>query len=42
MSNRDWAIQEMKDLLDDTSATVYQSNAEYRAADMRGARSFEI
>jgi early secretory antigenic target protein ESAT-6 len=38
----DWAIQEMRDLLDDTSKTVYQSNAEYRAADMRGAASFEI
>lgn len=38
----DWAIQEMRDLLDDTSKTVYQSNAEYMAADMRGARAFEI
>jgi early secretory antigenic target protein ESAT-6 len=38
----DWALQEMRDLLDDTSKTVYQSNAEYRAADMRGAQSFEI
>lgn len=38
----DWAIQEMKDLLDETSQTVYQSNAEYRAADARGARSFDI
>jgi hypothetical protein len=32
----------MRDLLDDTSKTVYQSNAEYKAADMRGAASFEI
>lgn len=38
----DWAIQEMRDLLDDTSKTVYQSNAEYKAADMRGAASFDI
>lgn len=38
----DWAIQEMKDLLDQTSATVYQSNAEYKAADQRGAASFDI
>ncbi len=38
----DWALKEMRDLLDETSKTVYQSNAEYRAADMRGANSFEI
>jgi WXG100 family type VII secretion target len=38
----DSAIKEMRDLLDDTSRTVYQSNAEYRAADQRGARAFEI
>lgn len=38
----DWALQEMRDLLDDTSRTVHQSNAEYRAADQRGAASFEI
>ncbi len=38
----DWALQEMRNLLDDTSKTVYQSNAEYRAADMRGANSFDI
>ena len=38
----DAAIQEMRDLLDQTSQTVYQSNAEYRAADQRGAASFEI
>ena len=38
----DWAIQEMRDLLDDTSKTVYQSNADYKAADMRGAASFDI
>lgn len=38
----DWALQEMRDLLDQTSKTVHQSNAEYRAADMRGAGSFDI
>ena len=38
----DWAIQQMRDLLDDTSRTVRQSNAEYRAADQRGAASFDI
>lgn len=38
----DWAIQEMKDLLDKTSQTVYQSNADYRAADKRGADAFQI
>lgn len=38
----DTAIQEMRDLLDDTSRTVYQSNSEYRAADQRGAASFDM
>ena len=38
----DMALQDMRNLLDETSKTVYQSNAEYRAADMRGANSFEI
>lgn len=38
----DWALKEMRDLLDQTSKTVYQSNAEYRAADMRGANSFDV
>lgn len=38
----DSALQEMRNLLDDTSRAVTQSNAEYRAADLRGARSFEI
>ena len=38
----DWAIQEMRDLLDESSQTVYQSNAEYQAADKRGAAQFEI
>jgi hypothetical protein len=32
----------MRDLLDQTSKTVYQSNDEYRAADLRGAQSFDI
>ena len=38
----DWAIQEMRDLLDESHQTVYQSNAEYMAADKRGAAQFEI
>jgi 6 kDa early secretory antigenic target len=38
----DQAIREMRDLLADTSATVHQSNAEYRAADQRGAASFDM
>jgi WXG100 family type VII secretion target len=38
----DWAIQEMRDLLDESHQTVYQSNAEYMAADRRGAAQFEI
>jgi ESAT-6 family protein len=38
----DWAIQEMRDLLDESHRTVYQSNAEYMAADRRGAAQFEI
>jgi WXG100 family type VII secretion target len=38
----DGAIHEMKDLLHNTSQQVTQSNAEYRAADSRGARSFEL
>ncbi|MCD4523454.1 MULTISPECIES: WXG100 family type VII secretion target [unclassified Nocardioides] len=38
----DMAIQEMRDLLDKSSQTVYQSNAEYAAADKRGAAQFEI
>lgn len=38
----DGAIQEMKGLLAETSSTVYQSNAEYKAADQRGAASFDI
>ena len=38
----DGAIQEMRDLLDQTSTAVNQSNAEYKAADQRGAAAFEI
>ena len=38
----DTAMQEMKTLLADTSAAVVNSNAEYRAADARGAASFDI
>lgn len=38
----DLAIKEMRDVLDETSRTVVQSNAEYRAADQRGAASFDI
>lgn len=38
----DWAIQEMRDLLDESHRTVYQSNDDYRAADRRGAGAFEI
>jgi 6 kDa early secretory antigenic target len=38
----DGAMQDMKNLLAETSATVTQSNAEYKAADMRGAASFDI
>ena len=36
----DWAMQEMKDLLDESHRTVYQSNDEYRRADTRGASRF--
>lgn len=38
----DGAMQDMKSLLQDTSNTVHQSNAEYKAADQRGAASFDI
>jgi early secretory antigenic target protein ESAT-6 len=38
----DTAMQEMKTLLHDTSTTVHTSNAEYKAADARGAASFDI
>lgn len=36
----DWAIQEMKHLLDRSHATVYDSNDQYRAVDLRGAGRF--
>lgn len=38
----DMAIEEMKGLLDETSRTVTQSNADYAAADQRGAEAFQI
>ncbi len=38
----DAAIQEMRDLRAQTSQSVNQSNAEYKAADQRGAAAFEI
>ena len=38
----DGAIQEMRDLLDETGRSVRQSNAEYQAADQRGAASFDL
>lgn len=38
----DTAIEEMRDHLHRTSLQVAQSNAEYRAADGRGARAFDL
>ena len=38
----DRAIREMRDLLDETGRAVLQSNAEYKAADQRGAASFDL
>ena len=38
----DRAIQEMRDLLDESHRTVYQSNAEYQAVDRRGAARFDF
>jgi WXG100 family type VII secretion target len=38
----DGAMNEMKDLLAQTSTTVHQSNADYKAADQRGAASFDF
>ena len=38
----DGAIHDMRELLHNTSQQVTQSNAEYRAADARGARSFDM
>jgi WXG100 family type VII secretion target len=37
----DTAMKDMKDLLQDTSMTVHQSNADYKSADQRGAASFD-
>jgi len=36
----DRAMQEMRGLLQETGAAVAQSNADYRAADQRGAAAF--
>ena len=36
----DWAMRELRDLLDNTHTTVYQSNADYLQADKRGASRF--
>ena len=38
----DWAMQEMRDLLDESHRTVYQSNADYMNADKRGAARFDF
>ena len=38
----DGAIHEMRDLLQSTSHQVAVSNADYRAADARGARAFDL
>lgn len=38
----DWAMKEMRDLLDESKKTVYQSNNEYMDADKRGAGRFEF
>lgn len=38
----DWAMKEMRDLLDQSQQTVYSSNADYMAADKRGAGRFEF
>lgn len=38
----DGAINDMRDLLRSTSQQVTQSNSDYRAADARGARSFDF
>lgn len=38
----DAAMQDMRTLLDETGRMVAQSNAEYRAADQRGAAAFDL
>ena len=38
----DTSMREMRDLLDQTSQTVNNSNADYKAADQRGAAAFDI
>lgn len=44
VAKRKWnqAIDDMRNLLEDTSRTVNTSNEEYRSADKRGAAAFEI
>jgi 6 kDa early secretory antigenic target len=41
-SRWDGAITEMRDVLRSTAQQVTRSNADYQAADARGARSFDI
>jgi 6 kDa early secretory antigenic target len=36
----DRAVREMRDLLEETGQAVHRSNADYRAADQRGAAAF--
>lgn len=38
----DWAMKEMRDLLDQSKTTVYESNASYMDADKRGAARFDF
>jgi len=38
----DQAMVEMRDLLAQTQAAVIQANADYRAADARGAAAFQV
>jgi early secretory antigenic target protein ESAT-6 len=38
----DIAMTEMKDLLDKSSQTVYQSNSEFRAVDLKNAANFDF
>lgn len=42
LARRRWeqAMREMRDVLDSTGRTVVESNAAYRAADLRGAAAF--
>lgn len=38
----DWAMKEMRDLLDDSRRTVFTSNQDYISADKRGAGRFQF